>query len=104
MPKQKFVRVTIDTATYNKLTTLANTASLSRAEYIRRLIRNQLLKEYAVKHGVQVPTSDLDPIEKIINSAGTKFGVTVDLPFLRFVYDMLTGKGEPEELKEPETG
>ena len=41
MPKREFVRVTIDTTTYKRLTALAVASSLTRAEYIRRLIWSQ---------------------------------------------------------------
>jgi len=39
MPRQDFVRVTLDTTTYDQLTALAVASKLTRAEYIRRLIR-----------------------------------------------------------------
>lgn len=104
MPKQEFTRVTMDITTYERLTQLANTASLSRAEYIRRLIWNQDIKKGVipepvvasmgigaklaalsaqginpvVKRGEVMAMSDLPLHLRAVTEMAKSFGVTID--------------------------
>ena len=104
MQENKPRNVSLDAFTYEQLTSLARAAKMSRAEYIRHFVRGQMRREYTIKNGTKVPISDLDSVERLVDSIGAKFGVKIDMPFLRFLYDLATGKQKPEELKEPELG
>ncbi|MFC1969378.1 hypothetical protein ACFLVF_02685, partial [Chloroflexota bacterium] len=93
MAKGEFTAVSMDKETYTKLTGLSKRAGKTRAGYIRKLIDEKLYPkpDFTIKNGELISVEDLDNIERLVDAIGRKAGITVDLPFLRFLYDLAKG-------------
>ncbi len=87
MKKQKigFQNVSLDSYTYGLLNELAEATKLTKAAYLRALIRNEAAKrqgpepEMVNKRGEWMPVSELNPIERLATRGANKIGVTIDI-------------------------
>lgn len=113
MEKPKFQNVSLDSYTHELLTELAEEAKLTRAAYLRSLIRNIAAKhrkgsallvadvsipdeEMVVRHGVTMAMSDLNLLQQVATRVANRLGVTIDTR--KWIAELLAQPDNGEEL------
>lgn len=92
MPRENFTVLTIDTGTYSKITDLAFSNQVSRAEYVRQLVEGQyknypgnqglipkgLIPKKVIRRGKEIDFNDLKRSQQVATVIARLFGITID--------------------------
>ncbi len=108
--------VVLDSHTFDLLTELTEDARVTKATYLRQLIREAALRQgksnviplgvtamasitaeakqeidvpFTIKHGKWIPVKELDMAERFIDWYGKKRGKNIDVPWARSIYDFV---------------